>query len=104
MRREPAKVPREDGSSGPRRTDVAAVVAFSNGFRHDASRMRGFVPDGPIGVDAMDRRKFLKRAGWAALGSVAAGGIYPLLEAKWCRVVRRTIAMPNLPSPFRGTT
>src|SRR3954464_8790248 len=52
----------------------------------------------------MDRRKFLKRAVMAALGSVAAGGVYPFLEAKWCRVVRRTIALPNLPPPFRGTT
>ena len=34
----------------------------------------------------------------------AAGGAYPFLEAKWCRVVRRTIALPNLPPPFRGTT
>src|SRR5438105_9306455 len=52
----------------------------------------------------MDRRKFLQRAVMAALGSAAAGGIYPFLEAKWCRVVRRTIALPNLPPPFRGTT
>jgi predicted MPP superfamily phosphohydrolase len=51
----------------------------------------------------MDRRKLLKRAGLAALGSLVAGGIYPFLEAKWCRVVRRTIALPNLPAPFRGT-
>jgi len=53
----------------------------------------------------MDRRKFLKRAGLATLGSAVAGvGVYPFLEAKWCRVVRRTIAVPNLPLPFRGTT
>jgi predicted MPP superfamily phosphohydrolase len=53
----------------------------------------------------MDRRKFLKSASLAALGSVAAaGGIYPFLEAKWCRVVRRQIALPNLPPPWRGTT
>ena len=52
----------------------------------------------------MDRRKLLKRAGLAALGSlVAGGGIYPFLEAKWCRVARRTIALPNLPPSFRGT-
>jgi predicted MPP superfamily phosphohydrolase len=51
----------------------------------------------------MDRRKFLKRSGLAALGSVVAGGVYPFLEAKWCQVVRRTIALPNLPPPFRGT-
>ena len=53
---------------------------------------------------AMDRRKFLKRAGLAALATATAGAVYPFLEAKWCRVVRRTIALPNLPSPFRGTT
>lgn len=52
----------------------------------------------------MDRRKFLKRAGLAALGTSVVGGVYPFLEAKWCRVARRTIAVPNLPPPFRGTT
>jgi len=52
----------------------------------------------------MDRRKFLKRMGLAALGSAVVGGVYPFLEAKWCRVVRQTIAVPNLPPPFRGTT
>src|SRR3954469_1317356 len=52
----------------------------------------------------MDRRKFLKRAAITALGSMAAGGAYPFLEAKWCRVVRRAIALPNLPASFRGTT
>jgi predicted MPP superfamily phosphohydrolase len=52
----------------------------------------------------MDRRKFLKRAGLTALGVGAAGAVYPFLEAKWCRVVQRTIALPNLPSPFRGMT
>lgn len=52
----------------------------------------------------MDRRKFLKRLGLAALGSVTAGlGIYPFLEAKWCRLFRQTITVPNLPSAFRGT-
>jgi predicted MPP superfamily phosphohydrolase len=54
--------------------------------------------------EAMDRRKFLKRAALAAVGAATAGGAYPFLEAKWCRVVRRTIALPNLPGPFRGTT
>jgi predicted MPP superfamily phosphohydrolase len=53
----------------------------------------------------MDRRKFLKNAGLAAAGSAVAGlGVYPFLEAKWCRVVRRVIAIPNLALPFRGTT
>jgi len=53
----------------------------------------------------MNRRKFLKRTGIAALGSVAVGaGIYSFLEAKWCCVVRQTIVLPNLPRAFRGTT
>ena len=52
----------------------------------------------------MDRRKFLKAMGLVALGSAAAGTAYPFLEAKWCRVVRRTIALPNLPPTSRGTT
>jgi predicted MPP superfamily phosphohydrolase len=52
----------------------------------------------------MDRRKFLKMAGVATLGSVTATGIYPFLEAKWCRLARQTITLPNLPSVFRGTT
>ena len=38
------------------------------------------------------------------VGSIAAGIVYPFLEAKWCRIVRRTITVPNLPAPFRGTT
>jgi predicted MPP superfamily phosphohydrolase len=52
----------------------------------------------------MDRRKFLKRAGLAALGTSVDGGAYPFLEAKWCRVARQTVSVPNLPSPFRGTS
>jgi predicted MPP superfamily phosphohydrolase len=52
----------------------------------------------------MGRRKFLKRLGLAVAGSAVAGGVYPFLEAKWCRVARRTIELPNLPGPFRGTT
>jgi uncharacterized protein len=52
----------------------------------------------------MDRRKFLKAGGLSALGSIAAGLVYPFLEAKWCRVVRRTIALPHLPPQFHGTT
>jgi predicted MPP superfamily phosphohydrolase len=49
----------------------------------------------------MNRRKFLKRV---AIGSVVAGGVYPLLEAKWCRVNRVTVGIPHLPAPFEGTT
>lgn len=52
----------------------------------------------------MDRRKFLKRAALTTLGAGTAGAVYPFLEAKWCRVVRRTIALPNLAPPFRGMT
>jgi predicted MPP superfamily phosphohydrolase len=52
----------------------------------------------------MDRRNFLKTVGVSALGSLTAGVVYPFLEAKWCRVVRRTIPLPNLPASFRGTT
>ena len=52
----------------------------------------------------MNRRKLLKVAGLASLGSITTGAIYPFLEAKWCRVVRRTIALRNLPGPFRGIT
>ena len=52
----------------------------------------------------MDRRRFLKQASIAALGSGAASAVvYPFLEAKWCRVVPQTIVMPNLPEAFRGT-
>jgi uncharacterized protein len=53
----------------------------------------------------MDRRKFLKGLGLAALGSTTVSGLaYPFLEAKWLQVVRRTIALPKLPVPFHGTT
>ena len=52
----------------------------------------------------MDRRQFFKIAGVTALGSVTAAGTYPFLEAKWCRLARRTITLPNLPPAFRGMT
>jgi predicted MPP superfamily phosphohydrolase len=53
----------------------------------------------------MDRRRFLKKAALAALGSIATcGAAYPFLEAKWCGLTRRTITLPNLPEAFRGTT
>ena len=52
----------------------------------------------------MDRRKFFKIAGMTTLGSLTAAGVYPLLEAKWCRLVRCQIALPNLPLAFRGMT
>ncbi|WP_165224656.1 metallophosphoesterase [Aquisphaera insulae] len=53
---------------------------------------------------AIDRRRFLKQAGTIGMGAFTAGGIYPLVEAKCCHVVRRTVALPNLPASFRGTT
>jgi len=43
----------------------------------------------------MDRRKFFKIAGVTILGSVTAAGIYPFLEAKWCRLAWRTITLPS---------
>jgi uncharacterized protein len=51
----------------------------------------------------MDRRKWIKRA---AIGSLlaAGAGVYPFLEAKWCRLRRATVTLPNLPRPFEGTT
>ena len=52
----------------------------------------------------MDRRKLLKRFALAALGVSGVGGVYSVLEAKWCQVTRRTITLPNLPKPFRGMT
>jgi uncharacterized protein len=57
-----------------------------------------------LGAQGMDRRKFLKAVGLTGLGSVTASIVYPFLEAKWCRIVRRTITLSNLPAPFRGTT
>lgn len=52
-------------------------------------------------MDRMTRRQFVKRA---VVGSVVAGGVYPWLEAKWCRLTRQTVAIPNLPTAFDGTT
>jgi uncharacterized protein len=49
----------------------------------------------------MNRRRWIKRA---AIGSLVVGGIYPLLEAKWCRLKRATVTLPNLPRSFEGTT
>ncbi len=52
----------------------------------------------------LNRRKWLKRAGLSALGAMTMGTAYPFLEAKWCRLARQTIAVPNLPPAFQGTT
>ena len=51
----------------------------------------------------MPRRKWLKRA---AIGAAGLGGlgVYPLLEAKWCRLRRATARLPNLPAAFQGMT
>jgi predicted MPP superfamily phosphohydrolase len=49
----------------------------------------------------MNRRKWIKRA---AIGSVLGGITYPFLEAKWCRIRRATVTLPNLGQPFEGTT
>jgi uncharacterized protein len=49
----------------------------------------------------MNRRRWIKRA---AIGSVLLGGVYPFLEAKWCRLKQRTVRLSNLPRPFEGTT
>jgi predicted MPP superfamily phosphohydrolase len=51
----------------------------------------------------MTRRKWLKRAAIGAAG-LAGLGVYPLLEAKWCRLRRATVGVPNLPAAFEGTT
>jgi len=50
----------------------------------------------------MNRRKFVKMAIGATLAVGTAGAAYPFLEAKWCRVLRRTLQVPKLPSPFEG--
>ena len=52
----------------------------------------------------MDRRKFFKISGITALGSVTAAGVYPFLEAKWCRLAHHTITLPNLQPRFHGMT
>ena len=52
----------------------------------------------------MDRRKFLKRAGLTTLGSVAAGMSTHSWRRNGAGLCGRTITVPNLPAPFRGTT
>jgi len=53
-------------------------------------------------AERITRRKFWTRAALGAAAVSAAGAGYPLLEAKWCRLTRRTIAVPRLPASFRG--
>jgi len=50
----------------------------------------------------ISRRRFWKRAAVGAAAASAMGASYPLLEAKWCRLTRRTLAVRNLPTSFRG--
>lgn len=58
--------------------------------------------DEPKAEVRTSRRKFWKRAAIGAAGAALAGAAYPLLEAKWCRLTRRTISVPRLPASFRG--
>ncbi|MDG3007658.1 metallophosphoesterase [Paludisphaera mucosa] len=58
--------------------------------------------DEPKPVERTSRRKFWKRAAIGAAAASLAGAAYPLLEARWCRLTRRTLALPNLPASFRG--
>ena len=50
----------------------------------------------------MNRRQILKWSAGAVCGGLAFGGVYPLLEAKWCRVLRVRLGVPNLPGMFEG--
>lgn len=58
--------------------------------------------DGPKTDDRMSRRRFWKRVAIGGTAATVAVGSYPLLEARWCRLTRRTIPLPNLPESFRG--
>ena len=52
----------------------------------------------------ISRRRFLMGATLAAAAIPVSGLAYPLLEAKWCRVLRASVRLPLLPDSFRGTT
>ncbi|WZP00451.1 metallophosphoesterase [Isosphaeraceae bacterium EP7] len=52
----------------------------------------------------IERRKFFKGAAASLLGLGLAGGAYPFLEARWCRVTRVRVPLRNLPAAFEGTT
>ena len=54
-----------------------------------------------LGTHRMTRRQFFKRA---TVTSLVVGGAYPFLEAKWCRLTRQVVPIPNLPAAFDGTT
>jgi predicted MPP superfamily phosphohydrolase len=53
---------------------------------------------------SLSRRQFLTRAALAGVGVAVSGLAYTLLEAKWCRVLRVGLRLPNLPESFRGAT
>jgi predicted MPP superfamily phosphohydrolase len=55
-------------------------------------------------AERLDRRKLLKRAGLGALAALGVGTVYPMLEARWCGLSRRLVALPKLPPSFRGMT
>src|SRR4051794_1453505 len=61
-------------------------------------------PDTRRGVGRWNRRKFLGTVVKAGLGTIVTGAGYGVLEAKWCRVVRVTLGIPNLPRAFVGST
>lgn len=58
----------------------------------------------PVGERRTTRRGFLARSATGAAGVGLAGSAYPLLEARWLRVTRRTVEVARLPSSFRGTS
>lgn len=65
------------------------------------------VRDGEPPTFNTSRRKFLRSFGRASAALALAGGgglVYTLAEAKWCRVERVTLPVPNLPGPFVGMT
>ncbi|MGL4422364.1 MAG: metallophosphoesterase [Gemmataceae bacterium] len=52
----------------------------------------------------MNRRQFLTSSA-TATAALAVGGIgYGFFEAGWVTIDRRTLTIPGLPAPFRGTT
>ncbi len=59
-------------------------------------------PEAMAAIDPVPRRVFLKRAALGACGLLGAGSVYPLVEAKWCRVHRVRLALPRLPRAFEG--
>ncbi len=52
----------------------------------------------------VDRRRVMKVAASTLTGSLSVAGVYPFLEAKWCRVTRCAIELRRLPASFRGVT